>query len=93
MRATTRGLVLVALLAGTLHVPAPQRASPLAHSSGVAVSTVVGRGWFERAICLGCGVAVVAAAGATWGGLLLMSMLNPEPVLACGFACFVAYGE
>ncbi|MDP2958379.1 MAG: hypothetical protein Q8N53_18265 [Longimicrobiales bacterium] len=85
-----RGLVL-GLVAAALLQALPRAQSREDHPVGAeSVARVVGGGRLEMALCLGCGMAVVASAGASWGGLLLTAIFHPEAVASCAYMCVAA---
>lgn len=90
MGALTKGLMVVAVLATLALHQADARGGEPATVAAPAVESV-GRGRLERAACIGCAITVVAAGGATWGGLAILAGMFPEPILACGFICVVAW--
>lgn len=90
MRRLARGLVLLATLTALGLAPRPSEAT----STDDPVALLTGQGSkLDRAICVGCAITVVAAGGATWGGLAFLAGMYPEPMLACAFICFTAFTE
>lgn len=88
MRGVARvlSLVLVSVLLMGIAPTSMDRAAP----SPPTVEAVSGTGVWGAALCIGCGVAIVASAGATWGGFLVVSFFHADAVVACGYVCYRA---
>lgn len=52
----------------------------------------VGRGWLERATCLGCAGIILGVGGGSVAGLVILAGVFPEAVIGCGAVCVLAFG-
>ena len=53
---------------------------------------VVGSGWLETALCIGCVAVIGAAGGGTIAGVLVVAAIAPEAIAGCALGCMLAFG-
>ena len=92
MRAVARGLVL-ATLVGVLLQPPHGSSWDDAPPPTEQVLQLEGRGFFDKALCLGCAAAIVAGGELTWGGIFLLASRNPDVIGACVYQCYRAFAS
>lgn len=81
-------VAVVALLLGA--APVSTRATTAPPTAGPQ-ELVEGRGLFEKATCILCVAAFVAASGGTVAGAIIVGVTFPEYAAACGLTCVNAY--
>lgn len=68
-------------------------AEAAAEVAGAGAGDVVGTGWLDVLLCIGCVAVIGAAGGGTVAGVVAVTALAPEAVAGCALGCYLAFSE